>query len=329
MGLFRVFVIFIFCIGNAWTATETPGRKQFRYHVRIPATAHSCEQEAKLLQDRFTEATQLTNAQGACKQVLDVTFDEKHYTLYSLMVTYSAEAPVTPYSAVWGTLSYSGMPSTTVGGIYDTFDQCQAAIALKKAQFEQHTELSAVSAFCEVAPYERQFLLKIDGFGIPAMKLFNQVPRTISGPELRAFLPEMIGKLGGQSVFVSGTSHFYFAKELFAIQEQAFGLMDTAEHCSLQIPEAIRIFQQAKSKHIYAVCDGSSRGLQAMGDTPHMILGDYGHGSILYYSFAECLSDKERVLNDEIAMGRSPLGAICRPDWAQRDIFILELYKAI
>ena len=309
-------------------SVPTVPNRQYNYLVRVPATSLSCEQEANLLLQRFLGATKITEAQGTCKEVLNVTFNKKSYSLYSLMITYQAQSPMTPYSNTWGTTSQTGIPEGLLGGMYDTFHDCLEALPLKTQQYETYTQLPAVSAFCEVASHGHQFLLQVDGFGTPVNRLFTYHPRYTSTPELRAFIPELITKMGGQAAFTFEANSYYFAPQMLQIGEQSFGIMDSAAHCDAQTEEATNIMQKAGSTIMYTICTGRSGTiLQAIADSSSYIRSDFGTYSRNYYSWSECMNDKARVLADEASMGNRPFGAICRPDYSNDELFKIEIYS--
>lgn len=82
------------------------------------------------------------------------------------------------------------------------------------------------------------------------------------------------------------------------------------------------------SQFVYAACVSMDR-LQAIGDGTGAFMRDYGTYSEAYYSFAECMNDKSRVLDECRAIGKATFGAICRPDFSNRQIYRVELYDVI
>lgn len=325
---FRWVGMSVFFLSTPSLLAETPDSKPFQYRVRIPATSLTCEQEAALLAQKFTRATSLQADQSQCREVLTVTFDKKSYQLYSLVLTYTAEESLTPYTARFGTAGQLGTPQGLVGGLYSTFEECLKDSSVKKPLFEQHTLLPVVSAVCEIAPFGRPFQLRIDSFGKPAKTLHAFHSNYRGSPEINRHIAALIEQSGGIPVHQVDASWLYFSPSPLSFLSHDFGNFDTDEQCKTQLADASAILMNSGSRFVYAECVSMHR-LQAIGDGNAWITNDYGTPSEAYYSLSECLNDKNRVLADRRTTGKTPLGAICSHDFSHKDVYRVVVYDAI
>lgn len=306
--------------GSGVVATPMPPLKTLTYRVRTPVLSKTCENEATDLGSRFAKATQLKVTKAECLGVVTSPQDSAIH-LNVLVVTYLADAEVQPYAALFGYpgSERSGTPDI-YEGIYPSYATCIADLPKQAANFERFTGLIAVDASCEAGKASAStFVLTIHGFGKPGARLYTL--RGFSEGVVRDKYDQIQALLlqGGANIVkeITGSYHYYAAKPVGLYHDRiAFFRVDA--ECSSQLTEFEAIARKAGANFVIAACPTSPIGsgvfLESMSDSTALILNDYGRNSTDYFSFAECLQDKERMINQVVAKGVRPLGGLCQAD---------------
>jgi hypothetical protein len=330
-----------FILGFAFLISALPalGANSYRYRVHMPKSDLSCEKEAQLLGDRFKAATGLAVTEQKCVGTVTLNADGKAYTLYTLSITYTGDAPVYPYTAYFGESATYDTPSNLVG-TYSLFSDCLADLPGQLKQFEAQTGLIAVSAGCEPGQMdiESNYVLKIEGFGDPKNRLFVLDPKrnVQATPEWNDKLASIIPLKGGTIVKRNKEMVYYYASSVLPAREVSLAFFNKKEECLAQLDQAQKIFKNVGADVVYADClaparvDGPSPGarLEVIHDSYVMVGGDSGlrDSAIDYYSFAECMADRDAVLADLLAKHSRVLGGICHPK-DLTNIYILEGFE--
>jgi len=319
LSLFSVFA-------NADTA------KDYHYVLRIPQTAQTCEKEAQDLGVRFATDARAKVTASVCRDTLNVTFDKKNYKLYSLLLTYQATQQISPYSAVFAQSAVTSTPGAG-DGIYNTYADCNADMALQVKTYEAATGLVALGAFCiqlDNISYSR-YKLQIDGIGTKKTSLYVFSPQ-YSGNVDATFLANvntLVTKVGGKITKLYENLVFYYSKYPVNLTHLQFAMFVDKNECLAQITEATNILKAANAQNILISCFDLPKGmhstavLEAVHDGQSSLPQDYGV-TYKYYSYSECMTDKPRVLQDA---GKNAMGAICAPSMVSPNEYALTLYR--
>jgi hypothetical protein len=221
-------------------------------------------------------------------------------------------------------------------GAYPSYAACLAELPSQTQLFEKATKLIAVVAACEPAKaIPSTFVLRLESFGQPAARLFvfnafseAATPETLS--QGRAFLAQS----GAQIVKENGGTFFYYAPRAIGLKHHILGKFRDAEECAAQRADAEAISRQAGAKTVLSSCIASIYGslvnLETLSDLKAWVSSDYGYNSPDYFSAAECLQDKERVIAQARARGgRAILGALCLPEVGTPDSYKANLFTIL
>ncbi|HEX4923379.1 MAG TPA: hypothetical protein VFV50_04805 [Bdellovibrionales bacterium] len=319
-----VFLFFILISGSAGAASLST------YWVRVPSTQNSCAEEARLLSERFTQATRARVASSECRGEVAFVADGRSHKVYSLSVSYESLAPMIPHSAKFGE-GYA--PSTGNGrGAYATYVECLGDLGAQRQKFEEQTRLTAVAAFCAPAAvgHPVTYVLQIDGFGKPAKSLFVYRHPFMSRPDAR--FDDAAGRLlaAGGAVLVrqSGEQRFYYSEYFVPVRRQIAGFFPSVDACMAQQPEIHAMLESLSVHHFSGCVQGAkSTTLELIRLGHEMIGSDLGIGSPHYYSLEECMADRTRAKSAFAArnLNRPALAAICRVN-DSRTGYAMELF---
>ncbi len=308
------------------------------YRVRIPATTQTCEVEAERLAMRFSKATGFGSAKSECVSVLDYKVDEKTYALYSLALSIPSRIMDRLSSSVYGYLdSYYPNDLGDYYGLYSTYEACIGALGDRSQEFEKHTGLMAVAAFCTRARVNASYVLQIDGFGKPKKKLgtFDPTFKSAMDAATKADFIQLLNKMGAFVVADLSSRAFYYSKESLEFSRSKMLSYQPAALCSSQLAAAKDILSRLTKLQPVLACIKSAHTKDERYDLFAAWSGEQIFSqqvSFRYLSFQECLSDQKRVLDLEARdYGQRPLGAICslKPLAGQPEEFMMEIYKGL
>jgi hypothetical protein len=320
---------------------QNPPTRNYMYEIRIPQTAQTCEVEAANLATRISQVLSVT-ATGVCHGTVDMPADGGTQKLYSLLVTYSSDKLLPlGYTALLGGSDNDTDPTpSNLIGAYPTWAACLADMPAQKANFETNTGLVAVAVTCEpgnFADEQVSYVLQIDGFGKPAQTLYTHTVKFEGTPDaaLLQQLNDIIVGLGAKIVQTNATAIFYYAPNSIQLEQESLALFDDEASCTAQTSEAQLIFKSLGADDVVIRCLPSSTGdnkpviywLEVVHVGGAIANGDFGYNSVKYYSFAECMADRDFVVKKNVDAGMPVVGGICHQDDSNQT-FVLELYSS-
>ena len=308
--------------------------REFRFWTRLPQTSLSCEAQASALAERFEQATRTTPNSVRCLGSARISAEGQVYALESIELTYAAREELEAYVAVLGS-GQSDEPSDNMGA-YNTFADCLADLAKQSAAFQQHTRLTAVSATCEKAgmAYRSPYVLKVSGFGIPAKRLYaaELVFYTEMDEQLRQRILGLYALNGASLARVNDMRVLYYSKNPVRIRRETPAYFPHVSQCQSQEADFRGIIARNGAKNAIVRCLKGPAGrfaLEGAHDSARLLSSDFGTRSPRYYSFEECLADRERMLNDSVSRGAAPLGGLCLPALLDNTQFKLEIFEPL
>lgn len=308
---------------------------QYIYQVLVPASAASCEIEAKALADRFAEVTGSKILESICQGTVNFPADNRAYPMYALALRYASSAPFAPYSVQIGgpdSVSYSNKTPA-----YPSFSDCLADISVQISHFEDQTKLSVVSATCDRnGTYSETYKLRIDGFSrdhqARPKKYFRTFSpltgKTLNASQLTA-ISDMISTQGAVVVRRDFQSFAYYMETSIILHSETLASLSRQE-CEVQVDHVKGMLSKLGATRSEVWCLGNSLNapssdLHVIYDRISKLSSDSGSRTPKSYSFEQCLSNRELVLSD--SRNKNILGGICHPPLAVHDgTYILELF---
>ena len=308
----------------------------FQFVAEIPANGISCQDEATALGTRFSTATGVAADSAQCLGESTLTAENTGYPIYSLAVSYQAKEEMIPYVAKFGHGDLSSVPTDTAG-IYTAYAQCLSDIAIQSRLFEVQTGLSSVTASCKLGRVgsPNSYVLEVTGFGEPKSRLsiFEPTYLGLSDSELKEQVAGVIESLGGKIALRIGDAVLYYSARALPVYQESVMFFADRSQCTAQLGEAVAIFSALSSTSVIVRClvpaepelsgAGTMEVVRVNGDITE---SDFGSGSIQYYSFSDCMKDRDRVIAQATSQGRTIAGGLCHEDTSNSQIFVLELY---
>jgi hypothetical protein len=315
---------------GAWGPSTTAFAGELRsqeYWVRIPATSQSCEVEAALLAERFQKSVNVASVEKECLGVIDVQFDGVPTQLYSILVTYSSERPVVPYSALLGGVVNYNSRSVNQGE-YTTYGDCVADLVDQSANYSVQTGLTPVAAYCSPsrAGLEHRYVLQIDGFGSPKRQLQILHQNVGNGDaSLTAAFRSLVASQGAAIVRTVRDAILYYQEQSVAVRQHRFGFFSDVAQCEIQRQTVADLFKSTGSKTVPIVAcqaeESAGGALWLQGAADGYAYLDGRESSVRYYTFGECMQDRARAIR------KGALGAICRPHLFDSSVFVMDVYQ--
>jgi hypothetical protein len=291
----------------------------YTYRVTLPqVSGYTCNVDAARLGDRFAQSTEFEVIKSECTGTTHMTDRGKSYPLSIIVVTYRAKSPAAPYTAVIDAEFYQPSADSFVT-LYPTFEACVEDINDQWAAYRNNTGLVPVSYFCEqraIAGYPANYRLKIEGFGKPKASIYNFHGYRDFDAAAKSQVKGLLQSLGATIVKEMDSEIFYYSATSLSVGKQSFAFFQDMNECVSQIPDATTVLQGLGATMAIVRCavsqDKLYQGqitLEGVSNTNWVASNDFGYRSPTYFSFAECMQDKSRAVNE--ARG---LGGICARD---------------
>lgn len=317
-------------VSNYVHAEENTSASVFEYWVRVPATSLSCQEEAGVLAKRFTSATRISVKNSVCRGIIDSRVNGERLRLYSLSITYEANEKVRLYRALIGGSTEQWGSEVGVSG-YSKYTECLEQIDDQTDLFVRNTRLPFVAAYCEPVHVVNatNYILNIESFGYPEAQLgsFNfdaNQPSEVTDSVLFRDSVKFIQSFGVEIVRVFGRVVYFYAKPNVYFNQNKFGRFNQLEECTVQQESVLNILKIPGNVRSLVECV-SLPGLKewvlySLSGNKRFFLSE-NRVTTQYYSFAECMDDRSRVLST-IQYVDHPAGAVCN-----EDLFIPGIYR--
>lgn len=302
---------------TAYAGQEDKPLKQFFYKVRLPDTGLECAQEANVLASRFKGVTHQQTVDVKCSGTFEI---EAGYKVHSISLSYKAIQEFLPYSIFLGR-EFLGTPEKSLG-IYSSYSSCLADLEKYKSSYETMTGFSVVATTCEESLYSSQknYSLRIDGFNAdPKVTPINRLYAfDIKLQEVDETLKNEIMTLitigGGKSVFIVNNTAFYYNQYPASVSYGSLGAFQPSE-CAAQTEEIKRALAKAGSSRSIVRCspdayfdkEDNLEVITALRNFP-----SYFPTRDMYYTFSECMEDRDRVIEQAESRDFSAVGAFCK-----------------
>jgi hypothetical protein len=308
----------------------------YKYSVKVPATANSCNTEAALLGARFVKATGMSLVSASCLGTVTLNADNTNHSLYWLYITYTGENATSnftklEYSAVLGTPSYLA-PNETEGA-YNSYTSCLQDIETQTVEYEKNTGLQHVAAFCKPALIDSasKYVLEVDGFGSPQSALYLFKPEIMQEVDNSIFVPELTKRIragGGVVVKVVGGAVLYYAKNTVQVNIYYVSFQDTVAHCQAQLQMAQEMFSQLPNS-IDVRCVGlPDSGAYLTVLSGAQLVNEYQtQDTFTYATFDNCLLGRNIQISAYKTMGTDVLGALCEKSPDLTGCYQMRLFK--
>lgn len=314
----------------------------YHYFARIPQSQLSCQDEANALAARFTAATQIAVTAAKCTDQPKLTAEGQDYELYSIDLTYSVLPENQPmqYTAVLGDGMNYGVTAHG-NAYYDTYADCLADLAAQSSMYAAQTQLSLVAGYCvsEADLDTAQYSMKLESFGTPASRLYGLDVQSAQNRTSKPFYDAVLGLLtesGAKITRTTNTMVVYYAPEQAAITQAEMGIFDNADECKVQLDSVHTLFSATGATHVVESClplsdnpSAKAVSMEVAYNTSDIVMGDNGYGSHNYYSFAECMADRDRAFAAASQTMAKALGGLCLPDEMHEGQYIFETFGTL
>lgn len=314
---------FLFSIGATLIATalqaNTEGQTTRTYKaIQITPTLAACNATRAAVEARFTEITGLKTLGSSCHE------NFRHSADLSLEYLSGDKAP---------TLVSTFNESILSHGLYDSKEQCEAAISKQVATFEANTGLKSLVAYCFM--YNQQFsdttsyTLRIDSFGTAALQPFVITEHrngSITATDAAAQQARLVGNLtalGATSPIVSIWSKnihsyivaLYYAKTKLPLTKFELGFAKSEAECRVAQQRFQSIVTKANGTIGAASCFNifSSQDVYdifAFASVPDALVSK--ESELIFASPESC--DAERPIIEQKwrdVLNRNVIGSIC------------------
>lgn len=314
-------------------AQAVPEQNQI-YRVTLPGTSSTCLEEAEGLSSRFQIATGIKQVKAECSTTQTTSIQGRDYTFNTLTLYYSTHNQLPIFKVRFGHYE-GGLPGgiNSVGdyyGAYESYSSCIQNINFRNAEFEKYTGLSAVSSYCAKGRIDGNYVLTIDSFGQPKMRLYTfDAGNWSKGEEISKYL----FRKKASTVHTKGTRFYYYAKNSLNLGQHRLLSYQDGNICSDQLEVAKNIIKNYGSDSTMVRC---VKRAQTNNDNFHLIALFSGSNFFKtrymnerYVSYEQCLSDISRVMNEYSSVSRNvPFGALCSKNSisTQEEKFIMEIF---
>ena len=283
-----------------------------QFSATIPGGNTSCAQAAQNLALLFASAAPAaTNIVGKCE--LDTSFTEAKQTYHSftISIAYDASAPVSIFK-----VNFQADPIWDTAPMFTSYANCLNARANQMSIFMRATGLNPLTVGCELSAdsISTNYTMSIAAVGKSKTSLFQmadlsmtQMPPT--GLQDNAWMAGIASDLTAQGAIVaarSGITTFYYATQSLIYSSSILEQFPTSNLCQSQLDQAMKIVAATGAKHPTVACHktNSLAALAMRGDfSSLMIQSDYGSGSPVFHSVAECMQARDEVLGKNAAVG--------------------------
>jgi hypothetical protein len=321
--LLSVFSSVLTCL-SASGASASVDRALGFYRVRIPATQESCAKEAENLAHRFQSMSGVPAVNPKCSATTTIQVGDKEFVIYTLDLEYPLANAPRYHEVHYGHSDALSDSNSHFYGFYSTFESCVAGIRERKAEFEKHTGLPALSASCASSQdsISRSYVLTIDNFGAqePKQKLYtvNTANSFYFKQDLSRQITDLVLRNGGEIVGEADANIYFYSAKPFNLVKTSFGLFDDAASCASQHEAARSIVSQAVAQASYVACvnfmapEFPKRDLIALWNGALLPYPHTFHDR--YLSIQECENDKPRAIESLKTSRNVVFGAVCHPE---------------
>lgn len=303
------------------------------YRAEIPQTNQSCEAEAQAMAARFLAATKVDFARGDCVEVYQTHTPNGKRTVYSIEVSYPGDLALDPASSVYGVDDMLWDMTGKFSGLYSDYDRCVADLALRTEEYRQHTGLMPVAAFCERSSTTANYVMQVDGFGMPRQRLYVFAPDRLEVPTDATVIngvKALISRMGAQLVAEQGARLFYYSEKSIHLRGSSVAYFDDPKYCQAQLSEAQKIFTGQGSVPAIVHCVAATDiPVPAAVELAVIYSGVDAPASFdgreIYPSFEECRLDHDRVLAREAREHSLVVGGLCRP--SEDGHYVMAIYQ--
>lgn len=321
------------------TAFGADTSKPFSYRVKVPANTGSCEDHAHSIATFFASVTRGKSVSGTCQGRQTLVDQGKSYDIDVVVVSYLADYEQIPNHAVFGANEFLGDGSPTAG-VFKTYADCLAELSTQGPIFTAETGLTPVAGYCTAStqPAYPGFSLTFDSFGEAKHKLYtySEDGTGIYGQDNSQGLhaaQTAVQSAGGRIVWSDNFRLFYYNDYRISVSAENLGTFTEASQCSSQLAQARAIFVKAGLTGVTSYCQAQ----QATGTVIFTDLMAVGAGqnevqdtaSGRYDSFAECMSDLGRVIQNATSSGGAIYGGLCSPNLSGQDGFETHVFFAL
>jgi hypothetical protein len=311
--------------------------KPFSYRVKVPAEGGSCDQHAQEVASLFAASTRAKSVTGSCHGTDAIVDQGKTYRRDIVIVDYLSDLQLAPERSVFGGTEFQGHSDQT-SGLFATYADCLGAMAKQRALFVTNMGKAPVAAYCtaSTSSVHTGFSLTFESFGESKRHLYSYAQDGMVASDSENVVRAAVSALNqaGANVVWSDASHlFYYSENEITLAVEYLGTYSVASQCSDQLLEAQKIFAKAGLTGVSSFCDpfdtavGASSTLKVVGAGPEIVSDDLGGGSDRYETFADCMSDRDRVIANATSSGRAVLGALCQPANDTSNVFITHVYS--
>jgi hypothetical protein len=293
------YILLIFSIALA--TVQSFANLSQTYSTRVPAeNGLTCQQQAQNLAEKIVRILKVTISETPTCFESSFKDNNSSYNLRSINVHYVADQNSVYnnlYNAQYSSDYLDGQPQGE-NGIYPTYQNCLNDLLNRQVEFTNHTSLEAVSASCNPDKVSSNYVLNIEGFGIPKEKMYSMSISNYSS-DLNRFINEtaaVINKANASAVVKYENGILYYSKSELFSQSFDLNLLKNEVQCQSQRMAMEKLYS---SKESFA--HGSSECMQiSIGDLKFWSLHEVSVGEKIiisndqydhdYYSFDECMT---------------------------------------
>jgi hypothetical protein len=309
--------------------------KNFSYRVEAAASSYGCDGQTAKVIGALSQISNLKVTNQSCHTGNAIVDNGHKYYRNIITVDYSADQEALPARARFSSRETFGDPLDGTG-VFPKYADCLEAIPLEEQTFQNETQTRPAASYC-LPSFDSTFpgySLVIEGFGKPVRKLFlYSNERTVNYPSpvnnsISLLIQKGISEGGGHIVKVESNLIFYYSAEAFLISTLDIGGFSEAAQCEVQRGEALSIYTKRTLKSVSALCAGNNE-LIVVGTGTDGLYEDYSSNSPRYFSFSDCINDRERMVSNGNGTGRKVLGGICKPSTNYTGEFAVTLYYGL
>ena len=285
--------------------------KTFQYLARVPEAGLSCNDAAKDLESKFASREGVRVSSSECRGLVSVPNQPDIQKIYSILVSYEAERAVYP-------------TSITIER-YDSYEHCVNRVLPQRDLFEAATGLASITAMCLPSRLYGNYQIEIQGLGKAKARLYNFQTRH---PSQALALINRLGAVVAETINYAGI--YYYSENSLILRDASILSFPSIAACENQLNEGAQMLTRLAENRFEIFCrpmapgnPNSSTWLTAIYSSGRMYSSQTRPEQ--YFSMNECLSDKQRILDEVRGSRRDPIAAFCTTD-IMTDMTKLEIF---
>lgn len=302
-------------VGLLFALPSWSAESHYQYSVRVAGTSASCQADGNALAQKFWGLfPQAHNVSGHCLSTSQLTEGSDVYSLNTLLVNYDADL-----MAGISSLEFKEDVLVSSNNVfYPTYGACLQSLPGLTQSFSQFAQAQVLTAYCKPeASVVANFTPVIDSVGTLQQRLYGFVDQvSVDGPD-SVWQNEVSQRLaqGGAHVVVQNNGHYlYFATYALNLTSQNVIHTYTLAECQSQQAEAAALFSDSRSPATVACHPWLAQyALDVLTNVGAQFGTDFGAGSPVYLSFAECTANIENAKRQASNNGAVLIGAFCSP----------------